>query len=161
MYPDPDCRIYRVGQVVVHLGLVDFDFYIPSSCPAPQPILPHFQLPKQNEAGSGMSEINVNPTHVHLNNPVDEAISQYSGGWSACPSPNLESLLLLRLDLDDLLLDHPLQQLPLGLLLVRARPRLAPRPRLRPATALAAAATLPPPSPPSSAVMLDRKSFAT
>ena len=65
--------VYRVGQVVVHLGLVDFDFYIPSSCPAPQPILPNFQLPKQNEAGSGTPKINVNPTqvHDHLPNPVD------------------------------------------------------------------------------------------
>ena len=58
--------------MVVHLGLVDFDFYIPSSCPAPQPILPNFHLPKQNEAGSGMPKINVNPTqvHDHLPNPV-------------------------------------------------------------------------------------------
>ena len=69
------------------------------------------------------------------------------------------SLLLLRLDLDDLLLDHPLEQPPLGLLLVRARlgAGLAPGPRLGPAAALAAlAATLPPPSPPSA--MLDAKS---
>ena len=76
----------------------------------------------------------------------------YNGARSACPSPNLESLLLLRLDLDDLLLDHPLEQPPLGLLLVRARlgAGLAPGPRLRPAAALAAlAATLPPPSSPS------------
>ena len=65
-------KLYRVGQVVVHLGLVDFNFYIPSSCPPLQPILPNFQLPKQNEAVSGMPKINVNPTqvHDHLPNPV-------------------------------------------------------------------------------------------
>ena len=58
--------------MVVHLGLVDLVFYIPSSCPAPQPILPHFQLPKQNEAGCGTPKIIVNPTqvHNHLPNPV-------------------------------------------------------------------------------------------
>ena len=53
---------YMVGQVVMHLGLVDLNFYIPLSCPVPQPILPNFQLPKQNEAGGGMPKINVNPT---------------------------------------------------------------------------------------------------
>ena len=56
----------KLGRwLVVLLGLLDFNFYIPSSCPAPQPILPKFQLPKQNEAGSGMTKIN-----VHLPNPV-------------------------------------------------------------------------------------------
>ena len=62
------------------------------------------------------------------------------------------TLLFLGLDLDDLLLDHLLQQLPPGLLLVRARlgAGLAPRPGLGPAAALAAAAALPPPPPTSS-----------
>ena len=54
--------IYRVRQVVVDLGWVDFDFNIPSSSPSPQPILPNLQLPKQNGAGSGTPKINVNPT---------------------------------------------------------------------------------------------------
>ena len=62
------------------------------------------------------------------------------------------TLLLLGLDLDDLLLDHLLQQLPPGLLLVRARlgAGLAPRPGLGPAAALAAAAAFSPPPPTSS-----------
>ena len=34
------------------------------TCPAPQPILPRFELPKQNEAGSGMQKIYVHPTWV-------------------------------------------------------------------------------------------------
>ena len=40
--------VYKVGQVVVHLSMVVLDLYIPSSCPARQPILPSFQMPKQN-----------------------------------------------------------------------------------------------------------------
>ena len=77
------------------------------------------------------------------------------------------TLLFLGLDLDDLLLDHLLQQLPPGLLLVRARlgAGLAPRPRLGPAAALAAAAALPPPPPTSSTMKrklsLMRASFKT
>ena len=54
--------IYRVRHVVVDLGWVDFIFNIPSSCPAPQPILPNFQLPRQSRAGSGTPKISVNPT---------------------------------------------------------------------------------------------------
>ena len=61
--------LYRVGQVVVDLGWVDFDFYVPSPYPIPQPILPNFQLPKQNGAGSGMPKIDVNPTKVHDHQP--------------------------------------------------------------------------------------------
>ena len=44
------------------LGWVDLDIYVLSSCPPPQHILSTFQLPKQNEAGSGMQEVDVTPT---------------------------------------------------------------------------------------------------
>ena len=62
----------KVELVVAAMVWGDFDFYVPSSCPAPQPILPNFQLPKQNEAVNGTPKINVNPTqvHDHLPNPV-------------------------------------------------------------------------------------------
>ena len=58
---------------MVDLGWVDFDLDVPSSCLALEPILPTFQLPKQNGAGSGMPQFKVNPTLVydHLPNPVN------------------------------------------------------------------------------------------
>ena len=43
--------LYRVGLVVVDL---DFDLIIPSCCPAAQP---NSNLPKHNQAGSGMTQI--------------------------------------------------------------------------------------------------------
>ena len=49
----------KVRQVVMDLGWVDFDFNIPSSCPAP--LLGQLDV-GQNGAGSGMPKINVNPT---------------------------------------------------------------------------------------------------
>ena len=73
-----DVRVYyslflpvynRVKLVVANLGWVDFDFYIQSSCTAPQPILTNFQLPKQNWAGSGMPKNNVNPAQVREHQP--------------------------------------------------------------------------------------------
>ena len=36
--------------------------YVPSSCPAAQPKLPNFHLPKQNQADSGMTKIII--THL-------------------------------------------------------------------------------------------------
>ena len=38
----------------MNLVWADLDWDVPSSCPAPQPILPNFQLPKQNGEGSGI-----------------------------------------------------------------------------------------------------------
>ena len=73
--------LYRVGQVVVDLGLVDFDWDVPSSCPPPQPILPNFQVPKQNGTGNGVPKINVNPTqvHDHLPHPVHRVSTDFHG----------------------------------------------------------------------------------
>ena len=54
------------------LGWVDFDVGVPPYCPADQPILPNFHLPRQDWADSGiiplsaqclrMSKYKVNPT---------------------------------------------------------------------------------------------------
>ena len=42
-----DCgpSLYRVGQMVVPLGLFDSDFYIPPPYPAPQPIMGRGERP--------------------------------------------------------------------------------------------------------------------
>ena len=49
----------QIHQVVKYLGLGDFDLGldIPPSCPTTQPVLPNSDLPKQNRANSGMTEI--------------------------------------------------------------------------------------------------------
>ena len=52
----------RVSHLLVDLGCVDFDLVVPSSCPAAQPILPHFHIPRQNWADSGTLTIQFNPT---------------------------------------------------------------------------------------------------
>ena len=48
---------YRVGQVVVDLGCVDFDLNVPICYPAAQRIQPNSHLPKHNRTGSRMTEI--------------------------------------------------------------------------------------------------------
>ena len=44
---------YRVSQGSCDLGWVDFDFCVPPSCPAAQPLLPNSHQPKQSQADSG------------------------------------------------------------------------------------------------------------
>ena len=51
--------LYRVGLLVAHLDRVEFDFYVPSSCSAPQPILPNFQLQVVVECPKSMSATTV------------------------------------------------------------------------------------------------------
>ena len=51
------CRAYRLGLVVMDLGWVDFELYVPPCCPAAQPIQPNSHLAKHNWAGSGITEI--------------------------------------------------------------------------------------------------------
>ena len=51
---------YRASHVLVDLGWVDFDFCVPPSCPAAQPLLPRSHHPKQSRADSGTLEIQVN-----------------------------------------------------------------------------------------------------
>ena len=59
-------------SVTQYLGWLYFDLGVPPSCPTDQPILPNFHLSNQNQAASGMSKIEVNPTQVtdHLPHPV-------------------------------------------------------------------------------------------
>ena len=57
---------YRVSQVSWDLGWVDFDFCVPPSCPADQPLLPKSHQPKQSRAESGTLEIWVNITQSQL-----------------------------------------------------------------------------------------------
>ena len=57
---------YRVFHLLVHLGGVDFDLGVPSSCPAAQPLLPNSHQPKQSRADSGTLEIQVNKTQSPL-----------------------------------------------------------------------------------------------
>ena len=49
-------------HVLVDLGWVDFDFCVPPSRQAAQPLLPNSHQPKQIWAGSGTLEIQVNKT---------------------------------------------------------------------------------------------------
>ena len=51
--PQDLTRDYRVTAVVTHLGCVDFDSDVPSSCLAAQPVLPKSHLSKQNQAANG------------------------------------------------------------------------------------------------------------
>ena len=52
--------LYRASHVLEELGWVDFDFCVPPSCPAAQPLLPNSHQPKQSRADSGTLEIQVN-----------------------------------------------------------------------------------------------------
>ena len=54
--------INRAFHVLVDLGWIDFDFFVPPSCPATQPLLPKSHQPKQSLADSGTLEIQVNKT---------------------------------------------------------------------------------------------------
>ena len=61
--------MHWVDHLLPNLGLVDFDFCVPPSCPLAQPLLPH-QL-RWNWADSGTLKIQVYPTQtreqmVHL-----------------------------------------------------------------------------------------------
>ena len=56
----------RPGQVLVDLGWVDLDFYVPPSGPAAQPLLPNSHQPNQSWADSGTLEIQVNKTQSQL-----------------------------------------------------------------------------------------------
>ena len=56
---------YRVGLVVVHLGLADLDCDVPPSCFANQPLLPNYCLPGLSWTDIGAVRIQVNPTHAH------------------------------------------------------------------------------------------------
>ena len=51
---------YRVSQVVIALGLADFDLDATPSCPAAQPLLPIFHSPTQNQTDSGTIKIQDN-----------------------------------------------------------------------------------------------------
>ena len=48
------------------LGWADFDFCVPPSCRAAQPLLPNSHQPKQNQANSGKLQIQVNKTQSQL-----------------------------------------------------------------------------------------------
>ena len=62
----------RVIHLLVDLGWIYFDLGVPLSCPAAQPLLPNFHLPKQNLADGGTTKIKVNTTQVsgQMNHPV-------------------------------------------------------------------------------------------
>ena len=54
--------VYRVTHLVANLDWVDFDFYVPPSCPAARLLLPNSHQPRQNRADRGTLRIQVNPT---------------------------------------------------------------------------------------------------
>ena len=59
-------HINRASHFYVDLGWVDFDFCVPPSCPAAQPLLPNSHQPKQSQADSETLEIQVNKTQSKL-----------------------------------------------------------------------------------------------
>ena len=56
--------------VVWQLGWVDLVFQVPPVCPFALPIQPKPQQPKQTQAGSVLTQLNLLPDHQH--HPVDE-----------------------------------------------------------------------------------------
>ena len=63
--------MYSVIDLLRDLGWVDFDFGVPTSCPAAQPLLPNSHS-QQNWTDGGTNKIKVNPTQVseQMNHPV-------------------------------------------------------------------------------------------
>ena len=94
---------YRVIHQLGDPGWVD---HHPPSCPVVQPILPKYQLPKQNRAESESAKIKVKPTKVRgvMGNPVYSFLqygngnvqltfSCYSKLWLTTPQLNWNSVL--------------------------------------------------------------------
>ena len=54
---------YRVMLVVWQLGWVDLVFQVPPVCPFALPIQPKPQQPKQTQAGSVLTQLNLLPDH--------------------------------------------------------------------------------------------------
>ena len=61
--------LYRVMLVVWQLGWVDLVFQVPPVCPFALPIQPKPQQPKQTQAGSVLTQLNLLPDHQH--HPVE------------------------------------------------------------------------------------------
>ena len=61
----PKVSHYRVMLVVWQLGWVDLVFQVPPVFPFALPILPKPQQPKQTQAGSVLTQLNLLPDHQH------------------------------------------------------------------------------------------------